>query len=245
MSRSLFMIAVCVSSKSVCKEVLRCSLGYNVVFTLLLPGRCRRCQPEQATSGKCNPNEFGAGSLDQYFSCGRARHILQNSQPSTASPAPALAAWLTFLSNLLLCPRFLAKILLFCSQYLGSEILEFLDTCFSLTDEDLLLLFSYLCFCFPFLEQPFPSPRLRPGSRSAPPDMYLEIVILLKTLFHLAAASLIFIDHADAARRGRFLIPWYTILFIAARPGEGYDLDLKSQGELRIFFYDSRNLIQG
>lgn len=130
------------------------------------------------------------------------------------------------------------------STFLGSEILEFLGTCFSLTDEDLLLLFSYLCFCFPFLEQPFPSPRLRPGSRSAPPDMYLEIVILLKTLFHLAAASLIFIDHADAARRGRFLIPWYTILFIAAQPGEGYDLDLKSQGELRIFF-DSRNLIQG
>lgn len=73
--------------------------------------------------------------------------------------------------------------------------------------------------------------------------MYLEILDLMKTLFYLAAASLILVDYENMSFRPPFLLTQYTLLLMAARPGGAYDLDLKSPGVLCIP-HRSHDLIQ-
>lgn len=91
-----------------------------------------------------------------------------------------------------------------------------------------------MCFVSSF-EQPFPLTRLNPGSLFAPSEMYLVILDLIKTLFYLAAASLILVDHENMSFRPPFLLTQYTLLLMAAQPGEAYGLDLKSPGVFMNF----------
>lgn len=64
--------------------------------------------------------------------------------------------------------------------------------------------------------------------------MYLLILDLMKTLFYLATASLILVDYENRFFRAPFFLSQYTLLLMAARPGEAYNLDLKSPGMLLI-----------
>lgn len=88
-----------------------------------------------------------------------------------------------------------------------------------------------MCFVTSF-EQPFPLTRLNPGSRFAPSKMYWFLLDLMKTLFYVATASLILVDYENRSFRAPFFLTHYTLLLLAARPGEAYDLDLKSPGVL-------------
>lgn len=103
---------------------------------------------------------------------------------------------------------------------------------FALTDEGPSS--GLLCFV-PFFEQPFILTRLHSGSRFVPSEMYLVILDLIKTLFYLAAASLILVDHDNMPFRPPFLLTQYTLLLMAAQPGEAYGLDLKSPGVFMNF----------
>lgn len=74
--------------------------------------------------------------------------------------------------------------------------------------------------------------------------MYFEILDLIRWLLFVTVLSLVLVEYGSRGLGPRFLMTWHTLLLIAVQPGDGYDLDLKSQGEGWVV-YVSRVLSQG